>query len=247
MTVTALDTADLDIADPLAGDLGTTDLDTADLGTTDPLAVYAAALRRAGTAGRCELTAVDDAGRARAFRAGDWCAGPIDGDRELLRRCSGPTLEVGCGPGRLIGALAARGGVALGIDLSADAVRLARRRGAPALRRDVFGRLPAEGRWRRVLLADGTIGIGGDPGRLLRRCRELAHPDGRILVEAGSPGTSGWAGPVRISADGGPPSTPFLWAYVGVDELAGLAASAALRVPHTWTEAGRWFAELSSV
>ena len=31
------------------------------------------------------------------------------------------------------------------------------------LRRDLFAPLPGEGRWHHVLLADGNIGIGGDP------------------------------------------------------------------------------------
>jgi len=52
------------------------------------------------------------------------------------------------------------GGVpALGIDQSATAVDLARRSGAPALRRDVFGPLPGAGRWSTVLLADGNVGM----------------------------------------------------------------------------------------
>jgi SAM-dependent methyltransferase len=169
----------------------------------------------------------------------------LPGDEGLLRRCAGPVLDVGCGPGRLTSALTARGHVALGVDISRDAVALARRRGAPALRRDVFAPLPGEGGWARVLLVDGNIGINGAPVRLLRRCRDLAAPYGRILVEVEPPGARTWAGEVRIAADGGVPSAPFPWAYVSVDQLARLARAAGLRVLDHWTEAGRWFADLS--
>ena len=72
----------------------------------------------------------------------------VAGDDGLLRRCTGPVLDVGCGPGRLTGALTARGHVALGVDVSAGAVRLARapgragaapRRVRPAARRGSLG------------------------------------------------------------------------------------------------------------
>ncbi|HEX6444717.1 MAG TPA: class I SAM-dependent methyltransferase, partial [Streptosporangiales bacterium] len=39
-------------------------------------------------------------------------------DEALLRRCVGPVLDVGCGPGRLVTELAARGQLALGIDVT---------------------------------------------------------------------------------------------------------------------------------
>ena len=56
--------------------------------------------------------------------------------------------------------LVQRGVPALGVDQSATAVALARRSGAPALRRDVFDPLPGTGRWHDVLLADGNVGLG---------------------------------------------------------------------------------------
>src|SRR5207247_1106290 len=82
--------------------------------------------------------------------------------------------------------------------------------------------LPGEGRWRRVLLADGNIGIGGDPVRLLRRCARLLGRDGAVLVELDRPGTPTWRGDVTL-ADGDRVSAPFPWAFVGVDGLARLA------------------------
>ena len=173
-----------------------------------------------------------------------WCRRGLPGDAGLLDRCAGPTLDVGCGPGRLAGELLGRGHPALGIDVSAAAVGLARRRGVAALRRDVFDPLPGHGRWRHVLLADGNIGIGGAPRRLLRRCRDLLAPDGLLHVEVTAPGTRTWAGVAHLH-EGGVAGVPFRWASVAVDDLAGIAAGAALRVVETWTEAGRWFASLA--
>jgi len=110
------------------------------------------------------------------------------GDKSILDRCAGPTLDIGSGPGRLTVALAERGIPALGIDITPYAVGLARSSGALVMLRDVFDRVPGTGRWGTVLLADGNIGIGGDPAALLRRVGELLAPNGRALVELDPPG-----------------------------------------------------------
>jgi hypothetical protein len=144
----------------------------------------------------------------------------------------------------LTAALAARGCPALGVDVSPAAVGLTRQRGGAALLRDVFGPLPLEGRWRRVILADGNIGIGGDPVRLLRRCAELLAPAGRVLVELDPPGATSWSGEVRLRT-GDTHSNPLPWAYVGTDDIAAVAVAADLRCRSTWTEGGRWFASLT--
>ena len=67
----------------------------------------------------------------------DWFRDRVPGDDGLLDRCLGPTLDVGCGPGRLTAALLGRGVPCLGIDVSPVAVDIARGRGAAALHRDV--------------------------------------------------------------------------------------------------------------
>src|SRR2546421_11528 len=100
------------------------------------------------------------------------------------------------------------------------------------------------GWWPPLLLADGNIGIGGDPHRLLRRCRELVAPDGQVLVEVAAPGTRSWSGPVTIRPAAGPPSTPFRWASVALSDVPALATATALRILETWTEADRWFARI---
>jgi SAM-dependent methyltransferase len=176
-----------------------------------------------------------------------WTDDSCDGDELLLAACQGPTLDIGCGPGRLAAALAERGVDSLGIDSSRVAVRLARERGAIALHRNVFDRLPGEGRWRHVLLADGNIGIGGDPAALLRRVTELLALEGAALIELDPPGCGLRHERVRLlsqSAGERPGGSWFAWAWVGVDVIADLAAQAALRVEWTARRGNRWFAEL---
>ncbi|WP_234316811.1 class I SAM-dependent methyltransferase, partial [Streptomyces sp. NRRL S-15] len=76
-----------------------------------------------------------------------WCADADAADLSALHRAEGPVLDIGCGPGRLVAALAARGHRALGIDVSEAAVGHTQRIGGSALRRSVFEPLPGEGRW----------------------------------------------------------------------------------------------------
>lgn len=173
-----------------------------------------------------------------------WRAACNEADTALLGRCSGPTLDVGCGPGRMTHGLAVRGVAALGIDVAPRAVRQTRDRGAQALRRNVFDALPAEGRWETVLLADGNVGIGGRPVQLLRRVGELLSPGGRAVVEVAAPGSGASTHQVQIEV-GGRLSLPFSWAVVGPEALDLLAHSAALRMPRLADSGGRWFAELS--
>jgi len=172
-----------------------------------------------------------------------WQRAELPGDRGLLDRCYGPTLDVGCGPGRLTVALADRGHLALGIDLSPAAVNLARSRRASVLHRDVFGRLPREGYWRHVLLADGNIGIGGDPVRLLDRCRQLLADGGSVLLDLAAQGRTVRTDRVRLRADD-LASEEFSWSSVPVAALEPLAACTGFEVVGIWRDARRWQAEL---
>lgn len=143
-------------------------------------------------------------------------------DAAIVQLCQGPTIDLGCGPGRLVAELVRRGIPALGVDQSSTAVALARRNGAPALRRDVFDELPATGRWQTALLADGNVGLGGDPRRILRRVAELLRPGGRCVAEFDSLASGLRSGWVRLESSHtvGP---WFRWASVGIDCAAGLA------------------------
>lgn len=170
-----------------------------------------------------------------------WGRAAHGGDEVLLGRCAGPTLDVGCGPGRLVGELVRRGVVALGVDVSSVAVSLTRARGAPALRRSVFERLPGEGRWGHVLLADGNIGIGGNPVRLLTRASELLRRGGTALVEVEPPGSGVRRSRVRVSGEG---DGWFAWAWLAADAVERTAGEAGLATRWIRPQDGRWFAEL---
>ncbi len=119
----------------------------------------------------------DQAGRREPLRADleRWCGEADAVDLALLARAEGPVIDVGCGPGRLVVELARQGRSALGVDVSSAAVRLTTAAGGAAVRRSVFDPVPGEGRWGAALLADGNVGIGGDPVALLRRCRALVR------------------------------------------------------------------------
>lgn len=187
-------------------------------------------------------------GRADRLSVGRWHGAPEPAVEAVAARCGAAAIDLGCGPGRLTVALARRGLVTLGVDISAEAVRLTRARGVAALRRDVFDPLPGEGRWAHALLIDGNIGIGGDPVRLLRRGAALVAPAGTLLVEVEPPGTGLWRGHARVVsrlAGRAPQRGPALrWARVGMDALVPTAATAGLRVTETFRADARWFAEL---
>jgi SAM-dependent methyltransferase len=213
---------------------------------TAALRYYGEALRRTAAGHPAVLHLLDPAARRPPLRLSprDWCGELRSGDRTMLERCTGSTLDVGCGPGRLTAALAALGRPALGVDISPEAIRQARQRGAPAHRADVFAEVPSEGSWRHVLLADGNIGIGGEPSRLLARCMELLCPGGDILVEVDPPGTGSWSGPVLLRHNERI-SRPFPWAVVAADDLPALVGRASLSIVESWTEAQRWFARIA--
>lgn len=173
-----------------------------------------------------------------------WHGPPEPALAGLVHRCTGPTIDLGCGPGRLTAALAERGVVALGVDVSDAAVRLARGRGAAALRRDVLAPLPGEGRWAHALLVDGNIGIGGDPVRLLRRTAGLLRPGGTALVELAPPGVGLWRGRAYVTSGDGSRGSAFRWARVGVDAVETVAGAAGLRPTALLPVEGRWFVEL---
>jgi SAM-dependent methyltransferase len=151
-------------------------------------------------------------------------------------------LDVGCGPGRIVHALAAAGSPALGVDIADVAVALSRQRGAPALIRSIFERVPGEGRWPTVLVLDGNVGIGGDVAGLLRRLAGLLAPGGSVIVEASSAQAElDQVLDVRFSTDSQAIGPRFHWAMVGSAALIRHAAQAGLTARHYWSAGGRVF------
>ncbi len=172
-----------------------------------------------------------------------WCAAPDAADLTVLRRCQGPVLDIGCGPGRLVAALAGTRQRVLGVDVSPAAVARTRRAGGSVLRRSVFEPLPAEGRWLTALLLDGNIGIGGDPAALLARVRELVAPGGLLLVEAAAEEVDERLS-VRIEDGRGRHGRYFPWARLGPAALRAAAVGCGWTVAEEWQADGRRFTEL---
>lgn len=181
------------------------------------------------------------AGETLPLDIGRWTRPTGPDEAALIERAVGPVLDVGCGPGRHVVALGRRGVMALGVDITPAAVEMAHSRGALALRRSVFDRLPGSGRWATALLVDGNIGIGGDPVSLLRRIAMLLHPGGRALVEVAGPGESSRRVEARIETANGERGPWFPWATVGIDSINEIADAAALACVERWRAGERWF------
>jgi SAM-dependent methyltransferase len=207
-----------------------------------PLACFDRAL-----AGGGDWRAREADGATRSLPVGRWLGEATPAERRLLDRADGPVLDVGCGPGRHLAELRRRRVPALGIDVSAAAVALARRRGGRALRADVLrSPLPGAGEWGAVLLLDGNLGIGGDPAALLGRVRPLLAPGGALWVELAPPPARTATVRLRFEGPAGESSGWFAWAHVAAAGIETVAGAAGLRVDDLWRAEGRWFAQLSA-
>ncbi|MFC9515115.1 methyltransferase domain-containing protein [Nocardiaceae bacterium NPDC056970] len=213
----------------------------------DPVSIDVV-LRRASAGLPCWVG--DQAGGRRPVPIGRWMGGvwasteDRRADRAVLNACRGPTLDVGCGPGRFTAGLARLGLEALGVDTSATAVELTIDRGGAALQRDVFAPLPGRRHWARVLLVDGNIGIGGDPLRVLRRARELLTPDGVVIAEVDPSTRTGLHVELRRWETETLTGNWFQWASVGLGATGEVAHAAGLRVSEVVETSGRYFVRM---
>lgn len=89
----------------------------------------------------------------------------------------GPTLDIGCGDGLLLGLLKERGIAAQGADISGEAVRQCMARGLVAHVYDPVRPLPyADGSFETVVLLDVLEHVY-EPESLLREAARVAHTD----------------------------------------------------------------------
>jgi len=175
-----------------------------------------------------------------------WLNDVTPADASALARVKAPVLDVGCGPGRHLQALAKQGVLSLGVDTCEAAVSLARRRGVAVLERSVFDPMPGTGRWATALLLDGNFGIGGRPHALLNRIHGLLRSKGSVIVEMESPRMPTYRSIARIEA--GPHVGPwFPWAMVSTNDIDRFASLGGMAVVEKWTVDQRWFAHLEKV
>jgi SAM-dependent methyltransferase len=199
----------------------------------DATVLYLELSRTDGTAGRSTL----DLGR--------WNAGADLVDLRLLASVTGPVLDVGCGPGRMVRAAMDLGLEVLGVDVSRTAVELGRDRGLNVLERSIFDRLPAEGSWQTVLLVDENIGIGGDVELLLARCRDLLSPTGELVVELHADADRDRHYTGHLVDEHGARSASFPWAEIGLTSIRRRALRVGLVVRQSWSADGRSFCRLA--
>jgi SAM-dependent methyltransferase len=213
-----------------------------------PLRVYGDGLARSASpdARTDEVTLRLSDGTVSPLALGRWLGPADETDRHLLSTIAGPVLDVGCGPGRHLHALAKRGVFALGIDLSPVAVELARDRGGNAIVGSIFDHVPGAGTWRTALLLDGNIGIGGAPVQLLTRVRALLSPAGALLVELDPPGADTGSLVARIER-AAEVSSWFRWARVAFGDIKPIAEAAGYSLLQRAHLGSRWFARLGPV
>ncbi|MFC6833954.1 class I SAM-dependent methyltransferase, partial [Streptomyces goshikiensis] len=184
-----------------------------------------------------DITLRDCEGWTFPLEVGRWSQRVDPTDRTVLERCAGRVLDLGCGAGRLVEALASRGHTVLGIDVSPVAVISTVCRGGPARSGTVFSPVPDEGTWDTALLMDGNIGIEGDPLRLLRRVHDLVHPGGLLIVEA-APSEVDERRRVRIHSGQAAISTVFAWARAGSGAVVRYAALSGWSLVEEWAMPG---------
>ena len=122
-----------------------------------------------------QLDAVDDSPGAAALRIRSY---------ELLQPARGVlAVDVGCGAGRAVAELAARGVRATGIDVSEQMIALARERWPSGEFRtgDAYA-LPLKDGEAAGYRADKVLHVLADPGRALAEARRVLAPGGRVVL-----------------------------------------------------------------
>ena len=189
------------------------------------------------------LRLVASHGKRLPFELERW-TGPADvADQGLLDRCTGATLDVGCGPGvwpRACPGAGSRSSVSTWLRPPSSAPP----HWAPApcaVPCSTSCRVRAVG----TLLADGNVGIGGDPTRLLARTHALLSEGGRLVVEPEPVEVDEVVELALQAVDGTSAlSASFRWARLGVAATMRRGRAAGFTVEESWTSGGRCFVVL---
>ena len=113
---------------------------------------------------------------------------------------AGPVLDVGCGEGWLVRALALRGVIATGVDVSASLIERATERGGGTFAVATYEQLEQDltrvpGPWSGVVC---NFALLGDPLHpLLAALRQRLTPGGRLLIQTVHPWTARGDAPYR--------------------------------------------------
>lgn len=205
---------------------------------------YARALRSASA----DVLYLQEVGRERSpMDVARWTAAADRVDLLLLASVTGPVLDVGCGPGRMVRAALELGLEVLGLDVSPTAVELARENGLPIFEGSIFDALPGEGRWQTVLLVDENVGIGGDVDALLARCGELMAPTGELVVELHPDDERDRRYTGRLVDPMGRESETFPWAEIGLSSIMKRAARLGFELGQAWSADDRSFCRLVKI
>lgn len=176
-----------------------------------------------------------------------WTADADQVDLLLLASVTGPVLDVGCGPGRMVRAARDLGLEVLGVDVSPAAVELARAAGLPVFEGSIFDALPDEGGWQTVLLVDENVGIGGDVDALLVRCGQLLAPTGELVIELHPDDERDRRYTGRLVDLQGRESESFPWAEIGLTSMIARAANAGFELRQAWSADDRSFCRLVKI
>lgn len=206
---------------------------------------YARALRRGSDVLFLHETHLGELSGSASMDVAKWNADADATDFSLLRSVTGPVLDIGCGPGRMVRAAMDLGIEALGIDVSQAAVDIAGSAGLRVIRRSIFERIPSEGSWQTALLVDGNIGIGGDVDAMIARCGEILAADGDIVVELNPDAAWERHYTGKLVDTHGHQSASFPWAEIGLDRLVSRAEPLGFAPRQSWVLDDRSFCRLA--
>lgn len=137
-----------------------------------------------GTDGYDRIASIYDLDMGASMRLDD-----VGHYRQLALAASGPVLELGCGTGRILAALARAGVDAWGVDRSLPMLRRARSRCGPAARliQADMRALPLRGGFALAILAYSLPTLlldEADWRNLARGLRAALRPDGQVVLDA---------------------------------------------------------------